>query len=65
MLELVIAVASGLVAGAVVALKYIAPKTATKKDDELLALLEKVVPYLPAPVAAEAKGVAVALKAKN
>lgn len=61
MLELLIAVAAGLVAGAVAALKYIAPKTATKKDDALLALLEKAVPYLPEPEAQEA----VALVAKR
>lgn len=48
MFELLVAVAVGLVVGAVAALKVIAPKTETTKDDELLALLEKVVPYLPA-----------------
>jgi hypothetical protein len=41
MLELVLVLVVGLVAGLVVALGYIAPKTETKKDDELLALLEK------------------------
>lgn len=41
MLELIVAAVTGLVAGAVVALKYIAPKTATTKDDKALAYLEK------------------------
>lgn len=42
MLLQVIAFASGILAGAIVALKAIAPKTATKKDDELLKALERV-----------------------
>ncbi len=46
MVELAIAVAVGLFAGAMVALRYIAPKTATTKDDELLAKAEKVEPIV-------------------
>lgn len=41
-LELVLAVAGGLVAGVVVGLKVIAPRTSTTVDDELLARLEKL-----------------------
>lgn len=58
MLETIVAVVGALVAGAVVALKVIAPKTATKKDDEILALLQKVLPYLPAGTDARAAVVA-------
>lgn len=39
-LSLILAVVGGLVAGAVVALKVIAPKTKTKVDDTILARLE-------------------------
>jgi len=42
MLLQVIAFASGILAGAIVALKAIAPKTATTKDDEVLKLLERI-----------------------
>lgn len=41
-LELVLALAAGLVGGAVVALKVIAPRTSTTKDDAILARLEAV-----------------------
>lgn len=41
MLELAVVVLVGFVLGLVVALQFVAPKTATKKDDELLAFLEK------------------------
>jgi hypothetical protein len=47
LLTLVVAVVAGVVAGAVVALRYIAPKTATTVDDKARDLLEKAVPYLP------------------
>lgn len=47
MIELALAIAGGLVAGAVVALKIIAPRTATKKDDEILARLEALEKLLP------------------
>lgn len=39
-LHAVLAIAGALVAGAVVGLKVIAPMTATKTDDEVLARLE-------------------------
>lgn len=41
-LEMIIAVASGLVAGVVVGLKVIAPMTANKVDDAVLARLEAI-----------------------
>ena len=40
MLQNILLVAAGLVAGAVVALKVVAPLTATTKDNEVLARLE-------------------------
>ena len=47
MVELVLAAVVGLVTGAVVALKVVAPKTKTKKDDDVLKFLESnVVPLL-------------------
>lgn len=42
MLQNVLLIAGGLLAGAVVGLKVIAPLTATKKDDELLKRLESL-----------------------
>lgn len=54
MLSEILYVAAALVVGAVVALKLIAPKTATKVDDEALADLEKVEPYAEKVVAAGA-----------
>lgn len=39
-LSIVISVATGLLAGAVAALRIIAPKTASKTDDAVLARLE-------------------------
>jgi hypothetical protein len=41
-LQNILLVASGLVAGAVVGLKVIAPLTSNKVDDEVLARLEKL-----------------------
>lgn len=41
MLELVVVAVVALVVGVTAGLKILAPKTASKKDDELLALLEK------------------------
>jgi hypothetical protein len=46
-LTAVVAVVAGVVAGAYVALRYIAPKTPTKLDDKARDLLAKAVPYLP------------------
>lgn len=64
MLTIVIAVASGLVIGAVAALKVFAPKTKTTRDDAVLAFLEKyVVPFLPPDKAAAAKKAALKLPA--
>jgi hypothetical protein len=45
--------ASGVLAGAIAALKIIAPRTATKKDDRALEILEKVDAVLPDPPAAK------------
>jgi hypothetical protein len=42
MLETILAVAGGLVAGVIVGLKVIAPMTSTTKDDAVLARLEKL-----------------------
>lgn len=39
---------AGAVSAAIVILKVVAPRTKTKKDDEVLEALEKVRPYLPA-----------------
>lgn len=47
MLELALTLLTGLVAGAVVALRYIAPKTATKKDDAVLEVLETAEKIIP------------------
>lgn len=47
MFTVILAVVAGVVAGAVVALRYFAPKTETKVDDKARDLLEKAVPYLP------------------
>ena len=41
-LSLILSAAVGLIAGAVVALRVIAPKTKTTKDDEVLKRLEAV-----------------------
>lgn len=41
MFEVVATAVVGLVAGAIVALRLIAPKTKTKTDDEILAFAEK------------------------
>jgi hypothetical protein len=38
--SIIVSIAIGLLAGAVVALRYIAPKTKTSKDDAILARLE-------------------------
>lgn len=53
-LSLVLAVVAGVLAGAIAALKLIAPKTATTKDDDVLkrlealeALAEKLLPAAP------------------
>lgn len=46
MLELVVAVVVALVTGGVVGLKVLAPKTKSKTDDKILALLEKIEPLL-------------------
>lgn len=54
MLTTIVAVVGGLVAGAIVALKVIAPRTKTTKDDEALAFLQKVSGYLPPVEQAEA-----------
>ena len=45
-MEVAIAVVVGLFVGAMAALRYIAPKTATLKDDALLAKAEKVEPIV-------------------
>jgi hypothetical protein len=42
MLVQILFIAGGVLAGAIAALKLIAPKTVTKKDDELLKALERV-----------------------
>lgn len=47
MLETVLLVAGGVVGGLILALKVIAPRTATKRDDQALELLEKAYQYLP------------------
>jgi hypothetical protein len=47
MLELAVTLVTGLVAGAIVALRFIAPKTKTLKDDKVLEVLEKAEPLLP------------------
>lgn len=46
MIELIIAVGVGVFLGGLVALRYIAPKTATTKDDKVLAAAEKVAPFV-------------------
>lgn len=46
-LSLIISVAVGLLAGVIVALKVIAPKTQTKADDALLARLEALEALIP------------------
>lgn len=56
MLDYLLVGGVGLALGAVVALRYIAPRTMTLKDDQVLAFLEKyVVPFLPSEKAAEVK----------
>lgn len=57
MIETILAVAGGLVAGLVVALRVIAPMTGNKTDDAVLAALEKALPYLPHEEKAAAKAV--------
>lgn len=42
MLVTILLIAGGVLTGAIAALKLIAPKTATKKDDELLKALERI-----------------------
>lgn len=42
MLQNILLIAGGLIAGAVVALKMIAPRTANKTDDTVLAKLEAI-----------------------
>jgi hypothetical protein len=42
MLVQILLIAGAILTGAITALKVIAPKTATKKDDELLAALERI-----------------------
>lgn len=42
MLTTIIAAASGLLVGAIAALTVIAPKTKTKADDEVLAILQRI-----------------------
>ena len=46
MMELAIALAVGVFMGALVALRYIAPKTRNTKDDAVLAAAEKVAPFV-------------------
>lgn len=43
----VLAIAVGVLVGAVAALKLIAPRTQSKVDDRLLARLEQVLGYVP------------------
>lgn len=45
--SLAIALVSGGVAGALVALRFIAPRTKSKKDDRVLEVLERAIPFLP------------------
>lgn len=47
-ISMLIALAAGLVVGAVAALKIIAPRTATPKDDAVLAKLEALEEVLKA-----------------
>ncbi len=47
MFTIVIAVVAGVVTGAIVALRYIAPRTQTQVDDKARDLLERAVPFLP------------------
>lgn len=54
MLVTILSIAGGIVSGMIIALKVIAPRTASTLDDRLLALLELVKPHLPAPVLAQA-----------
>lgn len=46
-ISLVLGIVAGLLAGAIAALKLIAPKTKTAKDDEILARLESLEKFLP------------------
>lgn len=46
MMELAIAVAVGLFMGAIVALRYIAPRTKNTLDDKALAVAEKIEPFV-------------------
>jgi hypothetical protein len=46
-LSLVLAFVTGLLAGAVAALKVIAPKTKNTIDDKVLEVVEKAEQYLP------------------
>lgn len=48
MLSSALLVVVGLLSGVIVALRYIAPRTATKVDDEILAAAEKVEPLVDA-----------------
>lgn len=54
MMEMVLGIAAGAVAGAVFVLKVVAPRTKTRVDDRILELLRLVQPHLPAPVMAKA-----------
>lgn len=46
MITLVISIAVSLFVGGVAALKFVAPKTKTDKDDKVLAALEKLEPLV-------------------
>jgi hypothetical protein len=46
MIELGIAVAVALFLGALAGLRYAASRTATTKDDKVLAFLEKIAPFV-------------------
>lgn len=45
-MSLAIAVAVGVFLGAIAALRFIAPKTKTTADDKVLAVAEKVEPFV-------------------
>lgn len=46
--ETILGLGSALVAGAILALRFIAPRTKNKVDDQVLNGLERIQPYLPA-----------------
>lgn len=50
-LSTVLVFITGVLAGTVAALKIIAPRTATKKDDKVLEYAEKALEVLPDPKA--------------